>query len=176
MYHYAAEYLSHDITKLVATKLQAVDKDIVACVRDINLCVSKLKEKKTDIDKLMIGIKQEAEELLLESLEIPRTTGRQSNRLNMVANTSEEHFKRSIVIYFLDNIINDLMTRLEAQNTVALKVCAFIPSCLQRYSFDDVMEGIQFYESGYPVTLSDMRGEYERWCVKRKKEEENFPI
>ena len=67
--------------------------------------------------------------------EKPRTTGRQRNRPNLAANTPEEYFKRSIfIIPFLDGIVNDLMIRFQSHNTVALKMCAFIPSYLQRYT------------------------------------------
>ncbi|MEL7308610.1 MAG: hAT transposon family protein, partial [Pseudomonadota bacterium] len=159
------------ITKPVATKLQMVDNDLVACVRDINLCIDVLKEKRRDVEELMVDIKEEAESLLLEPLEKPRTTGRQRNRPNMAANTPEEYFKRSILIPFLDGIVDDLMIRFQSHNTVALKMCAFIPSYLQRYSFDDVKDIINFYEKCHQVSLSDMCGEYERWCVKWKKEE-----
>lgn len=72
------------VTKPVAAKLQKVDKNIVACVQDINLCIDVLNVKRKEVDQQMNDFKQV---LMSESLEMPRTTGRQRNRPNVVVNT-----------------------------------------------------------------------------------------
>lgn len=155
-------------------RLQTVGKDLVSCVNEINNCIDVLKEKRENVDRLMADMKDEAEKLLLEPLEKPRTTGRQRNRANVEAATPEEYFKRSIVIPYLDGIVNDLVDRFQPHNTTAFKISALLPAHLQKHTFSDVEDIVEFFQPCLLTTRADVSGEYDRWYMKWKNAE-NLP-
>ena len=87
----------------------------------------------------------------------------------MAASNPGEYFKRSILIPYLDKIINDLIDRFDKHNTLAMRISALLPGYIEKYEFRDIEEIVTFYQNCCPYLNIEVRGEYDRWLLKWKK-------
>ena len=87
----------------------------------------------------------------------------------MAASSPGEYFKRSMLIPYLDKLINDLIDRFDKHNTLAMKISALLPCYVEKYELRDIEEIITFYQNCCPYLNIEVRGEYDRWLLKWKK-------
>lgn len=64
--------------------------------------------------------------------------------------------------------------RFQPHNTTAFKISALLPAHLQKHTFSDVEEIVEFFHPCLLTTRADVSGEYDRWCMKWKNAE-NLP-
>ena len=82
--------------------------------------------------------------------QVPRITGRQCHRDNVEHASAEEYYRRTIIIPFLDNLIQELQERFGNTQVVASKLMNLVPSVLcnaTNVSFDDL---VTFYDEDLP--------------------------
>ena len=126
------------VTKPLAASLQTVDKDLIQCMEEVRLCVSVMQTKRDAPDLLMEEIAADAEALLGEEIKKPRTSSKQTNRPNVEADTAREYYRRTVLIPFLDGIINDLNQRFSPHTEKAMRISALIPAFISKHTFEDV--------------------------------------
>ena len=94
--------------------------------------------------------------------QVPRITGRQCHRDNVEHASAEEYYRRTIIIPFLDNLIQQLQERFGNTQVVASKLMNLVPSVLcsaTNVSFDDL---VTFYDEDLP-NPSLVASEILRW-------------
>ena len=105
--------------KGIAAKLQKRDLDIYEAYQRVDETISCLQSYRTNVDEFhsrcYAEVKQVAEEISSVE-ERPRTVRSQQHRANVPAESTEEYFKRSITIPFLDFLVSEMATRFSEQN------------------------------------------------------------
>lgn len=89
-----------------------------------------LQKMRVDADEKFSEIFSTAIELASDiesSISMPRTVSRQTHRENYVANDTEEYYRRSIFIPFLDHFISHLNQRFTRHRNVLRKIQNVLP-------------------------------------------------
>ena len=94
---------------------------------------------------------------------MPRICQRQTQRENHPAETTEDYFRVSHFIQYLDSLIEGMVSLFADARQGALRAQFLVPKYTVGASFDDLVETIRFYEADLDCSDSVMRGEFERW-------------
>ena len=120
-------------TKGVTIKLQSSSIDAIKAYKDMETIKEAIEAIRQDVDAQHQQWFEEASNLA-EQVEIevkgPRICGRQKHRSNYVTVSTQEHYKLSVTIPFLDHLLQELNSRFfEGQNTI-VKGFAGVPHAL----------------------------------------------
>lgn len=136
------------------------------------LCV--LQDKRNQVDEvfhnLFMEVKEIADKLDIE-LKKPRIVGRQTQRLNIIAQTPEEHYKLTIYIPLLDHVLTDLNDRLSQEVLNLFNLRVVLPKGSQsREEIDKLEKVVKFYSGllGTP-NLSVVKQEALLWTQRWKR-------
>jgi hypothetical protein len=88
---------------------------------------------------------------------LPRIIGRQNNRNNVPAGTSEEYYRRAVFLPFLDGILTQLSLRFCNHEAAVLRLCGLLPKIVLNMSFRDIEEGDEHYTALLPCSVEAVR-------------------
>ncbi|CAI6352712.1 unnamed protein product [Macrosiphum euphorbiae] len=88
---------------------------------------------------------------------MPRTCGRQTNRVNVNAKDPEEYYKISIFIQFLDNLINQLHYRFDKRLQQIMPLEGLIPTNFGYYDDTSILAAASVYENDFSVSMMSCR-------------------
>ncbi|XP_013403337.1 52 kDa repressor of the inhibitor of the protein kinase [Lingula anatina] len=117
-------------TRGLTTKLQGREEEVHQAYANAQVVVTTLKSLREKVDELSSELLEKAETLAARVdivLAKPRACGRQRHRDNTPATTTEEYYRRNLIIPFLDNLILELTTRFEDNQAASV---AFVRSIL----------------------------------------------
>ena len=98
----------------------------------------------------------------LESLNIPRRYGRQTQRNNVPGDTPSEYFRRAIYLPFLDMMIQQLNLRFSSLTAKVAQALCLIPSCLDDESLQ--VADLEYFQEDLP-SPSSLPQEIQLWKV-----------
>lgn len=110
--------------------LQKESLDLFKCSEHIKRICSVITENRSNADSTIKEILSEAQNIAEELdivLELPRITKRQRHRSNHPAETAEEYWKRSLLIPYLDSLLNSLNERFSDENSPAFSLLCIHP-------------------------------------------------
>lgn len=150
----------------VVNALQSKSLDLFSCSKHINRILSVLNEHRTNIDICIQGLLDDAEkfaEHIGVELHIPRVISRQTHRSNPPSSDFSDHWKKSLLIPYLDSLIVNLKERFPEQNLPAFSLLSLHPSNMLKMTNDELKTNIsnsaEFYE------LGNLENEIELWRV-----------
>jgi hypothetical protein len=76
---------------------------------------------------------------------LPRIFGRQNNRNNVPARTSEECYRRAVFLPFVDGILTQMSLRFCNCEAAVLRLCGLLSKFAPNVSFRDIEEGVDHY-------------------------------
>ena len=159
-------------------KLQQKAKDVVAAYGEISAVKTTVKGFRDDVIATFSSWFQEASRMAATAdsdLRRPRGAERQTCRSNPPAETTEDYFRRSIGIPFLDHLIAQLDSRFTTGSEIAVDGLGLVPSCIVQgrngpvAGFRKVPEGIERLASLWQADLPsfhELDTEYIRWMHK----------
>ena len=145
------KYCLHPL-KGIAAKLQKRDLDIYEAYQRVDETVSCLQSYRTNVDEFHSRCYAEVKLVAKEISSVeerPRTVRSQQHRANVPAESTEEYFKRSITIPFLDFLVSEMATRFSEQNRgPVIGIYSLIPkiAVVKQPSIDN----LSFYKDDLP--------------------------
>ncbi|CAI6345265.1 unnamed protein product [Macrosiphum euphorbiae] len=137
-----------------------------------------LETKRKNADQAFKEIMISVTELALKvgaEITMPRTCGRQTNRVNVNAKDPEEYYKISIFIPFLDNLINQLHYRFDKRLQQMMPLEGLIPTNFGHYDDTSILAAASVYENDFSVSMmSCLKAEIFIW-KKQWESETNLP-
>ncbi|XP_068127350.1 52 kDa repressor of the inhibitor of the protein kinase-like [Hyperolius riggenbachi] len=137
----------------VTQALQAVELDILAVSGHVQNLLAIFRSHRTDAANHFKIIFEKAEDLAKSigtELLIPRQCGRQVHRANVDSCNTEEYFRRTIFVPYLDSLISSLDNRFGEQNRVNFSLFALCPAQMSKMNRLDfathIMEVNKVYE------------------------------
>ena len=159
-----AKYL-FGYTRGLSRSLQGTTQDVVEAYKQINLVRDQLihirKNAKQVFARLYEKITIMAEKTDAK-MSIPRTCGRQTLRNNIKAKTPVTYFRRTSFLPFLDNLLQQLLTRFNGISEAALLGLLLIPANLQKLDESSQEKLLQYYTPDLPSPSSASQ-ELELW-------------
>ena len=161
------------IIKPVSIKLQHRTSDIVYAYGKIKDIIDELSSIRSD-DAILHGWFVQAETLASEVdvvPQVPRTTGRQIHRDNVEHASAEEYFRRTVVIPFLDNLLEQLRERFGSTQMMASKLMCLVPSVICSVDNVNYKSLVEFYEEDLPnsalvaTEILRWKAKWERQCA-----------
>ena len=155
------------IIKPLSIKLRKRNNDIVHAYEKVEEVIDELgaiRENDSIIHAWYIQSIEVAAEVDVTP-QVPRTTARQSHRDNVEHISPEEYYRRSIIIPFLDNLLEQMRERFGNTQMIASKLINLVPSIIcnvHNISFDDL---ISLYDDDLPNS-SVVTTEIIRWKAK----------
>ncbi|XP_067142878.1 52 kDa repressor of the inhibitor of the protein kinase-like [Centruroides vittatus] len=151
----------------VVNVLQSVTLDAIKASQHIKNIVQLLKRHRDDADKVTDEILRDAfviaKTLGLEEdmTSVPRIFGSQSYQSNHPARSPSEYWKRSLIISYLDSIINSLKGRFAKENTPSFALSKLHPAQMQTMSMESLTKACQTFSQFYD--LPNIKYEIELW-------------
>jgi len=137
-----------------------------------------LETKRKNADQAFKEIMISVTELALKvgaEITMPRTCGRQTNRVNVNAKDPEEYYKISIFTPFLDNLINQLHYRFDKRLQQIMPLEGLIPTNFGHYDDTSILAAASVYENDFSVSMmSCLKAEIFIW-KKQWESETNLP-
>ena len=167
--------------KPLTVNLQKRAKDIVAAyseIADVTRCISDLRVSVDDsFSTWFAEANVMSRAMTQDDIQMPRNVGRQVHHDNHPATTTEEFFRRTVAIPFLDHLSRELQDRFQNAD-VAKDGLQLVPVNVVQAprGFRKVPEGVRclcdLWESDLP-DINSVEAEFNRWCAKwqRKNEE-----
>lgn len=81
----------------------------------------------------------------------------------MEASTTNEYFRRSIFIPFLDHFIEELKSRFNDRLTEVIPLEGLIPAKSSKYNIGEIVKAAMFYESDLNVSENQLQAEITMW-------------
>ena len=161
--HTVERYMSY--MEGLTRSLQARALDLLHAVQNISTLKQVLKDTCSHINTNFHCIFESASSCAQKydvPLTIPRRCTIQSLRANHPGDTSEEYYRRSLAIPFLDHLTIELKERFTPHSTTALRCVGIVPSCFASKEKANDDELVQFFSSiiAYP---SAAKAELELW-------------
>ncbi|XP_003748679.1 52 kDa repressor of the inhibitor of the protein kinase-like [Galendromus occidentalis] len=153
----------------LSVKLQAKELDIFAAldlVDNVLLVLRRRREAAIDGFQQILAEVTEVCDSLEIDIRMPRICERQLNRENHPADSSEEYFRVTSYIPYLDSLIDGFISLFADARQGALKVQCLIPKFAVRSSVTDLHPAIEFYESDLSCSVNVAKAEFERWRAK----------
>ncbi|CAH2107647.1 unnamed protein product [Euphydryas editha] len=92
---------------------------------------------------------------------MPRITGKQRHRSNHPAESTYEYWKRSLVIPYLDSIINSLEVRFAEENTPLFVLSKLHPAQMQKMTTENLKQTCESIAQFYD--LPNIKNEIKLW-------------
>ena len=146
--------------KGIAAKLQERDLDIYEAYQRVDETISCLQSYRTNVDEFHSRCYAEVKLVAEEISSVDRKT--KNSRANVPAESTEEYFKRSITIPFLDFLVSEMATRFSEQNRgPVIGIFSLIPkiAVVKQPSIDN----LSFYKDDLP-SFPSLMSEVEHWC------------
>ncbi|XP_008185846.1 zinc finger MYM-type protein 1-like [Acyrthosiphon pisum] len=166
--HILAKALS--ISLPLSRQLQTENLDLVKAMdlaEDVSQAVMELRKKaEAEFKEIYTEVNRKCETLGV-AITIPRLTKNQKHKSNFTTNSSEEYFRLSIYIPFLDSFSNQLRERFLAHKSLVKNF-----SCLLSVQDDDeenFVELIKIYAEDIVVDEKSAKGEFLVWKQQIKK-------
>ncbi|XP_050064205.1 zinc finger MYM-type protein 1-like [Aphis gossypii] len=154
----------------LSRQLQTENLDLVkaiALAEDVSQTVMELRRKaEEDFKEIYTEVNRKCETLGV-AITIPRLTKNQQHRSNFSTNSSEEYFRLSIYIPFLDSFSNQLSERFLAHKSLVKNFsCLLIEHVDDEENFDKLLE---IYAEDIKVDEKSAKGEFLVWKQQIKK-------
>jgi hypothetical protein len=153
----------------ITTKLQKRDIEICSAYADIDQTMQDLKSFRANIDKLYSTDWYQETKSLAQSWgaeeKRPRMAGRQMHRHNPPSESTETFYRRSVVIPFIDEVLEQLHTRFSPESRGSVTALLnLVPARILKVeqSTTEMVEPFKIYEGDLP-RLSSLAGELEIW-------------
>uniref|UniRef100_A0A8D8ZFX7 52 kDa repressor of the inhibitor of the protein kinase n=1 Tax=Cacopsylla melanoneura TaxID=428564 RepID=A0A8D8ZFX7_9HEMI len=153
-----------NILEPVANILQSKSLDLLNCTDHVNTISSLIKEHRENVDDTAKGIMFEVNEIadqLNITIAAPRTSKTQTHRTNTPANSTDEYFKRSIIIPYLDSLIMSLGLRFSETNLPAYSILQLHPYHMLQISSQQMKSRVQTISAFYEI--EGLEYEIELW-------------
>lgn len=121
--------------------LQKKSLDLFKCANHIKRICSAIVEHRSNADKTMKEILNDAEAIAKELdivLQLPRTAQRQQHRPNPPFSTADEYWRRSLLIPYSDSLSTSLTERFADDNSPAYSLLSIHPSNMLQKSIEYV--------------------------------------
>jgi hypothetical protein len=170
------------LSRLLQTPSLDSNKASKAVANTLTTLQGKRTEVVSDFNKLFIEFTELAKELDVD-VRLPRLASKQTKRANHPG-TPEEYYRRSIYIPLLDNVVNDLSSRLSQSSLECFGLRGIIPSILVGAQGENLSNLLNQLKRGFeqfsPIIGSGdskmnmivFEGELELWKTKWKLEKE----
>lgn len=164
------------ITLPLCQSFQQINADLSECCEYINNCVQVInsisENSEEEFHKLILDV-ENVLCLVDETVKTPRLI-RQSIRNNIPADSTEEYYRRSIFLPFLDYFKSHLIERFIKHNYIICGLQNLIPSFLIKLntSSNEFKKCIAFYKSFLP-TYDTFESELKVWIEKWKSVPDN---
>ena len=148
------------MVKSLAIKLQQKDQDVLEAYKMIDEVVEGIRYTRTSINENFhfwyADIKNLADSVgTVEA--VPRKTAIMKNRSNIPSDSAEEHYKRTIAIPFLDNLLAQMDQRFNKEDRHACGILSLVPSMFLDFDVnpDDYIKDMLKWEKDlqYPKSL-----------------------
>jgi ribosomal protein S8 len=120
--------------KSLSQLLQGPAKDVMIAYEKVNVVIDELESIRKNSDETFIEIWNEAQKMAEQTcseLKRPRSCSRQTSRSNVDAESTEEFYKRSVFIPYLDHLISELKSRFTTTSKVVWRSLGLIPAYLE---------------------------------------------
>lgn len=147
----------------VVNILQSKSLDLFRCAEHIKNILSIMTEHRQNADHSTKSVLDDAQDIagkLDIELSLPRIVGRQTYRSNPPFENFFDYWKKSIVIPYLDSMINSLQERFSDDNSPAFGLLSLHPYNMLKVSVDDFKTICSDISNHYNLKLDD---EYELW-------------
>lgn len=153
--------------------LQSKDMDLLSVKRHLDDLLQTFKSHRNDADTYFREIYDKSVDYATKfklEIKIPRITSRQTHRANYLSNGSEEYYKVSLFIPYIDSIIQSISIRFSDDASIAFLLSEIHPSKLGRELINKKDEITQKYN------LDNFAEEIETWVElwQRKTIKENL--
>lgn len=119
----------------VTNKLQGVCINLLSVKDHINQLMTVFLNDRENSDGIFSTIFKEVEEIAqLSDIEIkmPRITGRQTQRSNILATSAEQYFRLNIFIPYLDSLITSLKSRFSENSSTGFSLSLLHPKNIKK--------------------------------------------
>ena len=161
----AARVLSH--TMNLSIQLQDPACDLSEALENVSTVISTLQQMKDEADQEFQAIFQDAQEMAAavgQTIEKPRTCGRQAHRNNTAADSAHEYFLKALFVPFLEHLIADLQLRFQDVLKEVVGLQGLIPSRLSAYTDEQILKAAKTYEDDLlTVAEAELRAELVLW-------------
>ena len=144
--HTVERYMSY--TESLTRSLQAIASDLLQAVKHVSVLKQVITDARADVDRqyhsLFLNASKCAEQYDV-SVNPPRRCQRQTARENHPADTTEEYYRRSLAIPFLDHLKEEIERRFTSHSIMAIKCLGIIPSCFSSSEKADDNEMLEFF-------------------------------
>ena len=153
------------VTKPLSVQLQAVSQDLSRAMASVNDCIDLLTTYRNDEADFAL-LFSAAGEIHQGEIKMPRIAARQTQRVNVPANTPQEYYRRAVYLPFIDTCIGQLTERFTEHHAKVQLLCSLLPSLCVGRAYSSLQEAVTIYAHLLPGSVSDVEPEYLRWQLK----------
>ncbi|CAC5390836.1 unnamed protein product [Mytilus coruscus] len=158
--------------KQITVSLQQRSRDILSAYTEIQTVKSYLQDMRNEPEGYFEVMMEEAK-YLAEGIgsepSVPSQCKRQTLRNNTPATSVTEYYKRSVLIPFLDHLLNELNSRFSKHSQLVSQSLLLTPQVLVLSKTPDLPPGLQelsqMYKDDMPC-IGSLTSEYHRWYKK----------
>lgn len=156
------------LTLPLARKLQAEYMDVLSALTLVDATLKSIQEKRSKNEEYFQKLFEKAQNLASKvgtELKKPRIAGTQRNRSNVQTDSTEEYFRISVFIPFLDFLISEISIRFPKTQMAQIgKLQMLLPELgkFAEHYEDSVLEGAKLYEIDLPC-FNALKGELSIW-------------
>lgn len=153
----------------LSKQLQSKNLDIFEAREMIENMTKVLKVSREEADQEFQKVYTEATALCAKldiDLKLPRLCGKQTNRENYSVASLDEYFRVSVYLPYLDRLIEEFNSLFNDMRGSAAKLQCLIPKYINKSSFDDLAEVVDFYQTDLSCSASVLEQEFRRWKTK----------
>lgn len=169
------------LTLPLAKRLQAVNIDVLKAMSLVDAILKTLQSHRDESTEYFKSLYKKAEDLaslMGTELKKPRTTAVQINRNNVQCESTQDYFRISVHLPFIDFIINELSTRFPKTQMIQIgnlqKLLPEKAQFVEDYE-TSVLKGSVLYQSDLPC-FQALNGELSIWKHMWTNQTEKFPI
>ena len=131
--------------------------DVITAHEQVDLVLNEMRTTRASADEEFRRMFQ-ASSMMADkaghAIEIPRRCKRQTLRSNVEADTPEAYYTRSVFVPFVDNMVEQLVSRFSQLTVHACRAQMLIPANLENLTDDHVKELHQYHEPDLPSPMS----------------------
>lgn len=149
--------------------LQSSHIDLAHALDEVSAIHSMLQEVREDNESKFQSLFEEAEKLA-ESNDIevitPRVCRKQKNRPNIVHKTTQDYYRVTLFLPYLDDLMSSLTERFLPHRLTIRALSNLIPKNTIEKNFEDIQEAISFYEDDINTNQDALEAEWDLWKKK----------
>ena len=157
-----------EYAKVLTVSLQSHSRDIASAFCETSNVIKALEQLRTDVDSVHQGWHEEATKMagnIEVTPSIPRRCGRQRNRDNTPAESSETYYRRTVTIPFLDHLISEMKWRFSETQRKAVLGLSLVPAAMDNDWKSLVYELVDLYHDDLP-DADNLSAELHCWQLK----------